>query len=415
MRPIRFAALAALFALAACASTPPADAPAPVVLVSIDSFRPDYLDRGLTPNLSRLAQQGVRARWMNPSYPSLTFPNHYTLVTGLRPDHHGIVHNTMRDAALGDFSNSNEAAVRNPAWWGGEPLWVTAEKDGLRTATLFWPGSEAPINGTWPTQWLAYDDELPMARRVDIVLGWLSRPQEQRPRLTTLYFGALDHTAHDFGPDAPQTDATIAQVDAAIGRLLDGLRKRGLRDRVNIVVVSDHGMAAVPASQALGIDTLVDPRDATYVTYGEVLGFVPRPGHEAAAEQQLLGRHPHHECWRKGELPARWHYGTHARIPPIVCQMDVGWDAETPTRLARRKPGSTRGAHGFDPADPTMRALFIAQGPAFRSGVELAPFDNVDVYPLLAKLLGIAPRPNDGDIAPLLPALKCAASHCDAQ
>jgi predicted AlkP superfamily pyrophosphatase or phosphodiesterase len=411
MRSIRLPALAAFLALllTACASAPDrvvAPELAPVLMVSIDSFRADYLDRGITPNLSRLAREGVRARWMNPSYPSLTFPNHYTLVTGLRPDRHGIVHNTMRDPVLGDFSNSNEQAVRDPRWWGGEPIWVTAEKAGLRTATLFWPGSEAPINGTWPTDWMKYDDGMPMAQRVDTVLQWLSRPASERPRLTTLYFSALDHAAHDFGPDSPQTDAMLGQIDAAIGRLLDGLQARGLRERINLIVVSDHGMAPVPYAHAFDVGSLVDPRIASYLTYGEVLGFVPQPGRESDAEWALLGRHAHHECWRKGDLPARWHYGANPRIPPIVCQVDVGWDAETPSRLARRKPGTTRGAHGFDPADPTMRALFIAQGPAFRHNVELGPFDNVDVYPMLARLLGVAPQPNDGDIAPLLPALK---------
>ncbi|HEY1139112.1 MAG TPA: ectonucleotide pyrophosphatase/phosphodiesterase [Lysobacter sp.] len=406
LRALAFAALALL--LSACASMSPAASgePAPVLLISIDSFRPDYLDRGVTPNLMRIARGGVRARWMNPSYPSLTFPNHYTLVTGLRPDHHGIVHNTMRDAELGEFRNSDEKAVREARWWGGEPVWVTAEKAGLRTATLFWPGSEAPIRGTWPSDWVKYDDEMPMAQRVSIVLGWLARPAQQRPRLITLYIGALDHTAHDFGPDSPETNAMLAEVDAAIGHLLHGLSAQGLRDRVNIVVVSDHGMAPVAYSHSLNVETLVDRNDATYLSVGEVVGFVPRAGHEAAAEAQLLGRHDHYECWRKGELPLRWHYGTHPRVPPIVCQMDVGFDAQTQHKLASRRPGGTRGSHGYDPADPTMRALFIAQGPAFRQGVGIAPFDNVDVYPLLAKLIGIEPKANDGEIAPLLPALK---------
>lgn len=409
MHPFRSAALAALaaLALAACVSAPAApEQPAPVLLISIDSFRADYLDRGMTPNLARIARDGVRARWMNPSYPSLTFPNHYTLVTGLRPDHHGIVHNTMHDPVLGAFRNSDAKAVREPRWWGGEPLWVTAEKAGLRTATLFWPGSEAPINGTWPSEWVPYDEAMPMPQRVDKVVGWLSRPGRERPRLATLYFEELDETAHGFGPDSPQTNATLAEIDAAIGRLIEGLSRHGLRDRVNLVIVSDHGMAPVPFAQSRSIESLVDPADASYVTAGEVLGFVPHPGREAAAEAQLLGRHDHFECWRKGELPPRWHYGTHPRVPPIVCQMDAGWDAVTPQKLATRTPGTTRGSHGYDPMDPSMRALFIAQGPAFRRGAELPPFDNVDVYPLLARLVGVAPRPNDGDIAPLLPALK---------
>ncbi|GAB3360270.1 alkaline phosphatase family protein [Lysobacter tyrosinilyticus] len=407
MRHIRLATTALALFLTACASVPSSTAePVPVLLVSIDSFRPDYLDRGITPTLARLAQGGVRARWMNPSYPSLTFPNHYTLVTGLRPDHHGIVHNTMRDAELGEFRNSDEKAVREPRWWGGEPLWVTAEKSGLRTATLFWAGSEAPIKGTWPTDWVKYDDEMPMAQRVDQVVDWLTRPANARPRLTTLYFGALDHTAHDFGPDSPQTNATLAEVDAAIGRLVQELAARGLRDRVNLVIVSDHGMAPVPYAQSMNVDTLIDSADATYVSVGEVVGFEPKPGREASAEAKLLGRHEHYQCWRKHELPSRWRYGSHPRIPPIVCQMDVGWEAILPRKLAERRPGTVRGSHGYDPADPTMRALFIANGPAFRHRIVLEPFDNVDVYPMLAKLVGVAPEPNDGDITPLLPALK---------
>ena len=395
--------------LSTCASAPPASGEpvsVPVLLISIDSFRPDYLDRGITPNLSRLVRSGVRARWMNPSYPSLTFPNHYTLVTGLRPDHHGIVHNTMRDAELGEFRNSDEEAVSEPRWWGGEPVWVTAEKAGLRTATLFWPGSEAPIKGTWPTDWVKYDDAMPMPQRVDIVLDWLARPAEQRPRLVTLYFGTLDQTAHEFGPDSPETNATLAAIDAAMGRLLQGLSAQGIRDRVNIIVVSDHGMAPVAYPHARNVESLIDRDIATHVSLGEVVGFVPRPGREAEAEAQLLGRHDHYECWRKGELPPRWRYGTHPRVPPIVCQMDVGFTAMTPQKLAARRLGMTRGSHGYDPTDPSMRALFIAQGPAFRQGVEIAPFDNVDVYPLLAKLVGIEPNASDGDIVSLLPALK---------
>ncbi|HEY0502295.1 MAG TPA: ectonucleotide pyrophosphatase/phosphodiesterase [Lysobacter sp.] len=415
MASIRSAALAAFAAFAAlvlvaCSALPPRrdgnDGTASVLLVSIDGFRADYLDRGITPHLARIARDGVRARWMNPSYPTLTFPNHYTLVTGLRPDHHGIVHNTMHDPALGTFKLKALDAVRDGRWWGGEPLWVTAEKAGLRTATLFWPGSEAAIAGVRPTRWTPYDGKVDMDARVDTVLGWVGEPAATRPRLATLYFNALDHTGHEFGPDAPQTRATIVEVDAAIGRLLDGLATRGLRDRVNLVIVSDHGMAAVAPEHILAIEDLVDPADALPVTTGEVLGFVPQPGHEAAAEARLLGTHAGRECWRKHELPERWHYGTHPRIPPIVCQTHDGWVAVPRADLARRRQEGTSGAHGFAPESPTMRALFIAQGPAFHSGVLLPPFDNVDVYPLLARLVGVAPAANDGDAATLLPALR---------
>ncbi len=420
MTTIRNAAAGALFALAMAGcvtratiepvAAPSASVPATrpsVLLVSLDGFRADYLELGITPNLARIAREGVRAAWMNPSYPTLTFPNHYSIVTGLRPDHHGIVHNTMRDAALGGFKLSNRDAVGDGRWWGGEPIWVGAEKAGLPSAAMYWPGSEAAIGGVRPTRWNQYIDgeTLPYDVRVDTVLGWLSEPEATRPRIATLYFEAVDHGAHAHGPDSPQAHAAVREVDAAIGRLLRGLDARGLRDRVNLIVVSDHGMATVPHGQLVAVEDVVSWQEATVVTIGQVIGIAPNPGFERQVERRLLGAHEQYDCWRKGELPARWHYGTHPRIPPIVCQMREGWDM-LPREIVARRPAHDRGSHGFDPALPSMRALFVARGPAFKAGTVIEPFDNVDVYPLLARLLGIEPAPHDGDIAPLLPALR---------
>ena len=409
--------LACLLCLAACATPPPAASPVPraaaearsLLLVSLDGVHPHDLGRGDTPRIDRLAREGVRARWMTPSYPSLTFPNHYSIVTGLRPDRHGIVHNTMHDAALGDFALKNRDAVGDARWWGGEPLWVTAERAGLATATLSWPGSEAAVQGVRPRRWHPFDAGRPIAQRVDIVAGWLSEPAATRPRLATLYFEHPDGAAHAHGPGSPQLREAMRRVDAAIGALLDRLADSGTLARTDIVIVSDHGMAPVPEGQVVPIEDMVDPRDAAPVTDGQVVGFRPLPGREAAAERQLLGRHAHHECWRRHALPPRWRYGTHPRIPPIVCQMDPGWDALPQARLARRPPG-TRGSHGYDPAEPAMRAVFIASGPSFRRGVTLPEFDNVDVYPLLAHLLGVPAAPNDGDPDTLRPALRQAAA-----
>ena len=278
-----------------------------VLLVSLDGFRADYLDLGITPNLSRVAREGVRARWMTPSYPTLTFPNHYSMVTGLVPDHHGIVHNTMRDAAFGGFKLSDRKAVGDGRWWGGEPIWVGAEKAGLPSATLYWPGSEAEIAGVRPTRWSQYREgqTLPLDARVDTVLGWLSEPQATRPRIATLYFETIDHDSHAHGPDSPQAHAAVRTVDAAIGRLLDGLAARGIADQVNLIVVSDHGMATVPRSQLVAVEDVVSKEEATVVTIGQVITIAPNPGHEARVERKLLGRHDGYECWRKGELPAR--------------------------------------------------------------------------------------------------------------
>lgn len=417
IRSHRVAALIALLCLSACA-TPPSPAgvsPAPdaaaggaprsLLLVSLDGVHPDYLGRGDTPHLDRLARDGVRAEWMRPSYPALTFPNHYTIVTGLRPDRHGIIHNTMADDDLGHFRLADRDAVGDGRWWGGEPLWVTAENAGLATATLSWPGSEAPVRGVRPSRWHAFDYARPVDTRVDMVVGWLGAPASQRPRFATLYFEHPDKAGHEHGPDSPELRAAMRMVDAAIGRLVDGLAAAGVRDQVDLVIVSDHGMAEVRDGHVVAVEDMVAPDIASMVTSGQVVGFRPAAGRTAEAEAALLGRHPRYACWRRDELPARWHYGSHPRVPPIVCQMDVGWDA-LPRKDIARRPAGTRGSHGFDPAAPQMRAIFIAQGPSFRRGAALPGFDNVDVYPLLAQLLDVPPAANDGDPQTLLPALR---------
>ena len=409
----RLAWLAALLLLAGCITTPTrtsaartASEPAPLLLISIDALRADYLGKGDTPHLDRLARQGVRAEWMNPSYPALTFPNHFTLVTGLRPDRHGVVHNTMREEGLGDFRVADLAAVGDGRWWRAEPIWVSAEKAGLPTAIWAWPGGAAQIDGVSPTRWKPYDESVPAAQRADEVARWLLEPAATRPRFAALYLEMVDGAGHEYGPQAPQTRQTVRQADAAVGRLIDALASKGLLDRMNVIVVSDHGMAAVPPGQVVAVEDMVPVEDAVVVSIGQSIGIAPRAGRTEAAEKRLLGRHNHYQCWRKSELPARWHYGRNARVPPIVCQMDEGWDAIPAAGMAKRALAGTRGSHGYDPALPSMRASFIAHGPAFRKGAVIAPFDNVDVYPLMARLLGIPAHENDGDIAPLLPGLK---------
>ncbi|MBK0028396.1 alkaline phosphatase family protein [Stenotrophomonas sp. S48] len=405
--------LALLLPLAACTTTPSssapvarADAPPPkLLLISIDGLRADALDRGLTPNLQRIIDGGVRARWMTPSYPSLTFPNHYTLVTGLRPDHHGIVNNSMEDPALGRFSLGDREAVTNSHWWGGEPIWVGAEKVGVRTATTSWPGSEAEIDGTRPSRWQVYDSKEPLQQRAQTVLDWLAQTDADAPRLTTLYMENVDKAGHNHGPDSQQYADAIVLADQVIGQVLDGLDAQGLAASTNVVVVSDHGMASVPEGQVIATESMVDPSLARSVSQGQSVGFEPVTGRETQAEQALLGRHAHYECWKKEALPPRWHYGSHPRVPAIVCQMDEGWDALRAERIAKRDH-QDRGSHGYDNALPSMRAVFVARGPSFQQGLLIDGFDNVDVYPLLAHLLQVPAAPNDGDAETLKKALR---------
>jgi len=397
--------------LVACASSPapkaPPATPATVLLLSIDGLRADMLDSGNSPNLSRLAREGVRSAGMRPSYPSLTFPNHYTLVTGLRPDHHGVVHNSMWADELGNFRVGDIHAVRNASWWEqGEPIWVSVEKAGYKSATWSWPGSEAPIHGLQAQQRHPYDESVALPERMQLVLSWLQgAPDAVKPRLVAAYMEQVDKAGHKYGPDSPEYAAALRQVDAAIGLLIDGMAADGSLDNTNIIVVSDHGMATVKQDQVITPDDMVPPQIARVVSIGQSIGFTPQPGKQAEAEKALLGRHAHYQCWNKAQLPTRWHYGHNPRVPAIVCQMDEGWDVLTPQMLAKRAPGNS-GSHGYDPALPSMQAVFVARGPAFAQGKQLTTFDNVDVYPLLTRLIGITGQPNDGDPKALEQALR---------
>jgi predicted AlkP superfamily pyrophosphatase or phosphodiesterase len=392
---------------AAPAPRAPATAPAhTVLLVSIDGYRADYLQRHLSPTLQAMAADGVHAPYMTPSFPSLTFPNHYALVTGKVPDHHGVVNNTMRDSTLGRFSMSSDAA-RDGRWWdGAEPVWVTIHRAGLRSGTMFWPGTEAEIRGVRPDYYLRFDGKKTPDQRVDQVLAWLGLPTAQRPQFLTLYFDGVDHQGHLHGPDSPEVNNAIVEVDQAMARLIAGLRQRRLFDNLDIVVVSDHGMAATPASQVLFVDDIVDPATVDVVATGTLAGFDPREGSTfAAPSAKLLARHEHMQCWRKADIPPRLNYGTHVRVPAIVCLLDDGWQITTRASFAARTEPLSLGQHGYDNADPHMRALFVAHGPSFRRGVTVAPFANVDVYFLLMKLLGVPAQPGDGSLVPLKPAL----------
>ena len=382
----------------------PVTAAATVILISIDGYRADYLQRGLSPNLAALAAGGVRAQWMTPSFPSLTFPNHYTLVTGLYPDHHGIVDNTMEDASIQPdhrFTLSDRAAIGDERWWdAATPLWVSVKQQGGHAATMFWPGSEAPIRGVRPDRWFPFDENVSANARVDHVLAWLDLPSARRPRFITLYFNAVDTAGHHYGPDSAQVDAALRKVDAALGRLIDGLKQRGRFDRVDLVIVSDHGMAPVEASHRIRIDRIANLKLLHPVALDSLASFRP-PRDDAATRRAiaaLLAPHAHMRCMRKQDIPARFHYGGNPRVPPYVCVAQTGWLIVTAAEERHRKY-PMRGEHGYDNADPLMRALFVAHGPDLRSGYIAPPFPNVDVYPLLAHLLRITPEKNDGDYA----------------
>jgi predicted AlkP superfamily pyrophosphatase or phosphodiesterase len=366
-----------------------------VILISLDGFRWDYFGRTPTPNMDRLVARGVRARWMVPAFPSLTFPNHYTIVTGLYPEHHGIVANSIEEPASGlRFGIGDTAAVRSSHWWGGEPLWVTAERQGVHAATYFWPGSEASIGGMRPSFSKAFDNRVPGQERVDGVLGWLGLPREQRPRFVTMYFSDVDHAGHQYGPDSPRVLEAVRAVDSLIGLLVTALERHGLLDQVNIVVVSDHGMAPMSPDRVIWVDDYVDPATLDIESDGAELLAWPR-GADTAAIVRALAKAPHLTVYTRDQVPERLHYRANPRIPAIVALADEGWDVRTRAKAepAREFP---RGGHGYDNALPSMRAILIAAGPAFKQGYTSEAFQNIHVYDLLCAVLGLQPAPNDG-------------------
>ena len=363
-----------------------------LILISLDGFRWDYVDWPEAENVRALAVRGVRADGLIPPFPSKTFPSHYTIVTGLTPGKHGVISNYMRDPNLGTFSLGDRAAVEDPRWWGGEPIWVTASRAGKRTAAMFWPGTETEIGGRRPDVWHRWDSAFPYAQRVDRVLEWLDRPRSERPHLITLYFQDPNDTAHEFGPEAPETRAAIRRVDIQLGRLVAGIASRALADTVDLIVVSDHGMAAVGPEQVISLDRWVELEEGELFEQGAFVQIFPRPGREAMIFDALDGAHPHLAVYRRAEVPARFGLAGSQRLAPIVGVPEVGWEA-----LAdRSEPFTLRGDHGQDPSDPRMHGILVAAGPRFRRGVKTGRVESVELYNLMARILEIEPAPNDG-------------------
>jgi predicted AlkP superfamily pyrophosphatase or phosphodiesterase len=395
-----------LLAGAACAcnadgaAPPSAAAPhavaSPLIVVSLDGFRPDYLERFEAPALGELAREGLHAKeGMIPVFPTKTFPSHYSIVTGLYPSHHGIVSNTFHDPQLDAWFKLSDAATHAESrWWGGEPIWVTAGKHGLRSATMFWIGSEAEIGGMRPTYWVPYDGSLPGADRVDRVLDWLDLPPAERPALVLLYFSEVDSAGHRHGPEAPEVRAAVRRVDGYVRRLVDGLAARGLRESANLIVLSDHGMTSVSPERVIVLEDYIDVADAMVVDPSPVLMLRPKEGKLRAVHDALAGAHPRLRVFYREELPARLHFTGHERIPPLVGIADEGWTVQ----LRREREGRDfpAGMHGYDNRLESMRALFVARGPAFRRGT-VAPFEAVHAYELMAAVLGVEAAPNDGD------------------
>jgi alkaline phosphatase D len=367
-----------------------------VVLVSLDGFRWDYAKRDGAAHLLALGKRGVWApEGMLPSYPSLTFPNHFTIVTGLYPEHHGLVANSFYDPATqARYASSDPQAVTDGSWYNGIPLWSLAESQGMRSACLFWPGSEAKIAGFQPTYYLHFDDKIDDVDRIRQVLAWLRLPAADRPHFITLYYSEPDHEGHEFGPDAPETKAAVLKVDGLVGKLKAGLDATGLP--IDLVVVSDHGMIKAEG----GWITLDQFADLTgFETAGSLL-YGKTEEDRARVYNQLKKASSQFVVYRRKDVPAALNYSQNPREgdPVVIATGPYAIRAHAPPADATDRP-PTIGMHGFDPRKlPQMKASFFAAGPDILEGKTVAPFENVNLYPWLAHLLGLAPPRTDGSL-----------------
>lgn len=379
-----------------------------LIVLSIDSFRNDYLETLSVPTLSALAQKGVHAPLIA-VFPSITFPNHYSIATGLYPEHHGIIMNEFVSKTMKEpFTyTGHRPTVKDPEWWKGEPIWVSAEKQGQRTASALWPVSGFAVQGVRTAYYEDYPEDAPPDAKVDRILAWLDLPQKERPTLLLGYFENLDNAGHAQGPRSQAVRDTAKTIDAAIGRLLQGLQARGIAQKVNLVILSDHGMSPINPKKVIDLMQIIPEDSLQAITDSDaVVAVYPKPEQLEAVYERL--RHtPGMRTYRDTDIPSDFHFrSTHT--PPILCVAD-----EEGYLLAKQKEPQ-KGTHGYSPQLQSMQAVFIGVGPAFREKYTRGAIANIHLYSLFAHLLGLQPVKTDGTLSSLRDILKVSPSKRQA-
>ncbi|KAF2151317.1 Phosphodiest-domain-containing protein [Myriangium duriaei CBS 260.36] len=392
------------------------------ILISLDGFRADFLNRNLTPHLNQLVSAGVSPEYMLPSFPSVTFPNHFTLVTGLYPESHSVVGNTFWDPALHEeFYYTDPARSQFPRFWLANPIWAAAEAAGIRSAIHMWPGSEAHIGAHEPTYVDKFNSKEPLDAKVDRILGLLDVPgpdssavseTSPRPQLIAAYVPNVDADGHKYGPNSTEIRGTIAAVDSMIGNLMAGLDARNLSKIVNVIVVSDHGMATTSTNRLIQLEDVLDVSQIEHTDGWPLYGLRPKADVDhLALHAQLKASatkfNGSFEVYHRDiDMPARYHFSNNPRIAPLWLVPAPGWAFTTRAEFdiaAAKKEGKTyhpRGLHGYDHEHPLMRAIFIARGPAFPHppGSRMNVFQNVEVYGLVCDSLGLQHEANNGTL-----------------
>lgn len=359
-----------------------------VVVLSMDGFRSDYPSLAYTPTLDSLAKVGVKAAF-RPSFPSVTFPNHYSMATGLHPDHHGLINNFFYAP---DLDSIYRMGNTNTDFFGGEPIWNTAEKQGVRTASFYWVGSEYPIQGGQPSIWKPFDKNVPFSDRADSVIAWLRLPETIRPHLIMWYMEEPDAIGHFATPDSAATWKKVEELDQILGRFFVKARQLDIFDQIDFIVLSDHGMATYTPDKYVNLYDYLPLDSFNYVFDGVPTLLYPKPTYTDSA-YTILKRVPHITVWKKNEIPDKYVYGKNPRVSDLVVMPDIGTYVHF-NPVSRPRLAAT---HGYDNFAPEMEAIFYAAGPSFKQHAELPVMANVNLYLIIARLLNLQPAPNDGD------------------
>jgi predicted AlkP superfamily pyrophosphatase or phosphodiesterase len=391
--------LVLVIAISSCDNARQQTHPNKILLISFDGFRYDYLNKVHTPNFDTLTTNGVAAEGLIPIFPSKTFPNHYSIATGLYPENSGFVGNIMYDPKWEEWYRiGDRQAVENGKWYGGEPIWNTLEKQDVKTGTMFWVGSEADIQGMRPTYWKQYDGDMPFKARVDTVLKWLSAPDSQAVDFATLYFEHVDGAGHRYGTDSDSLNSAIRESDRIIGYLKKQMRQQDFWKQTNILVVSDHGMVNLSADKLIRLDNIIDIDDTERVIWGPLTMIQPKEGTSENMYKALKNNQDHYQVYKKEDIPERYHLKNNRRVTDLVVVADRGYTVLNSKYEEQFVESLPRATHGYDPSDKKMESFFIAHGPAFKSGTTVESFQSIHLYELINQLMGTTPAPNDGSL-----------------
>lgn len=370
------------------------------ILISFDGFRWDFVDKGITPNLQKIIDRGVHAKSLQPCFPSKTFPNHISIATGMYPENHGIIFNDIQDR----FSNKQYTLkkrdeVENSRWYQGEFFWETAERQGVKCGSYFWPGSELKLKYRRATYAEKYEHKRDYTKRVNDVLKWLDLPDSLRPKFITLYFDATDTYGHKYGPDSPENARAIALCDSMLGKLVNGLTEKQLISKTNIVIVSDHGMTNISKDRVINIEEMLKDFKIEINNTGPVLTINADHSKLNQIFSILKQNENHFKVYMKENMPEHFHFSKHPFIYPIILVADMGWTLTGDKRLNKWMDNYTKGNHGFDNHHMDMHGIFIAAGPSFKKNYRCGTLKNIDIYPLLCEIFKIFPRQNiDGKL-----------------